>query len=109
MRMAMNDIPLNGTVKAEAVVDGQPTSIIITRRGDRVSAFINRCPHARWPLDTFDGRFLLTDDQHLICAAHTAVFHAVTGQALGGPGRGEPLVKLETQVQDNVLLISERL
>lgn len=65
--------------------------VVVLKRGDHFAAFINRCPHARWPLDTFDGRFLLTDQGDLICAAHGALFNARNGACLGGPGTGKGL------------------
>jgi nitrite reductase/ring-hydroxylating ferredoxin subunit len=71
------------------------TRAILVREQGVLRAFLNRCPHARWPLDTFDGRFLRSPDGALICAAHGALFDAVTGRCLGGPGRGEPLTVLE--------------
>ena len=79
--------------------------MIVTRRNMASGAFINLCPHARWPLDTFDGRFLFTDDGALICAAHGAVFDAISGACLGGPGEGKPLTALPvTYVGDDVII-----
>jgi len=71
--------------------------IILIRRGEEVTAFENRCPHAGWPLDTFDGRFLTTETGSLICAAHMAVFDPKTGTCLGGPGQGRGLARLTVQ------------
>jgi nitrite reductase/ring-hydroxylating ferredoxin subunit len=70
-------------------------SVIVTRKGQSTSAFLNRCPHARWPLERFDGQFLFTPDGDLMCAAHGAVFDALTGVCLGGPGTGAGLTRLE--------------
>lgn len=70
---------------------------MVIRRGDEVTAFENRCPHAGWPLDTFDGRFLTTKAGDLICAAHMAVFDARSGACLGGPGQGRGLTRLAVQ------------
>lgn len=85
---------------------GAQRRIMVIRRGDEVTAFENRCPHAGWPLDTFDGRFLTTEAGGLICAAHMAVFDARSGACLGGPGQGRSLTRLTVQAEDERWLIS---
>jgi nitrite reductase/ring-hydroxylating ferredoxin subunit len=85
---------------------GTQRRIMVIRRGDEVTAFENRCPHAGWPLDTFDGRFLTTEAGGLICAAHMAVFDARTGACLGGPGQGRSLTRLTVQADGERWLIS---
>jgi nitrite reductase/ring-hydroxylating ferredoxin subunit len=79
---------------------------MVIRRGDEMTAFENRCPHAGWPLDTFDGRFLTTEAGGLICAAHMAVFDARSGACLGGPGQGRSLTRLTVQADGEHWLIS---
>jgi nitrite reductase/ring-hydroxylating ferredoxin subunit len=90
-RLSMSDIPDGGAVSLDLSFQAGRQSVIVTRRGNKVAAFLNRCPHARWPLDTFDGRFLFTPEGALICAAHNAVFDPLSGACLGGPGQGEGL------------------
>ncbi|MFN8732634.1 MAG: Rieske (2Fe-2S) protein [Hyphomonadaceae bacterium] len=85
---------------------GTQRRIMVIRRGDEVTAFENRCPHAGWPLDTFDGRFLTTEAGGLICAAHMAVFDARTGACLGGPGQGRSLTRLTVRADGERWLIS---
>jgi nitrite reductase/ring-hydroxylating ferredoxin subunit len=87
-RIAKTNVPNGGAISLDLAFGTGRQSLIVTRRGNDLAAFINRCPHARWPLDTFDGRFLFTADGALICAAHSAIFDAMTGACLGGPGQG---------------------
>jgi nitrite reductase/ring-hydroxylating ferredoxin subunit len=82
-------------------------SIFITRRGTEFGAFLNRCPHARWPLDTFDGRFLFALDGSVICAAHGAMFDPISGHCLSGPGQGGGLCKVPLRQDVNALIIGE--
>lgn len=84
------DPPRTGAQVVEIGRDGQVWSLVVVA-GDPPRAFLNRCPHARWPLDTFDGRILRTDAGALVCAAHGAVFDARDGACLGGPGTGAGL------------------
>jgi nitrite reductase/ring-hydroxylating ferredoxin subunit len=73
--------------------------------GRAFSAFVNRCPHARWPLDRFDGTFLFTPVGDLVCAAHGASFDALTGHCLAGPGTGAPLTVVPVAEDGNWLLV----
>jgi nitrite reductase/ring-hydroxylating ferredoxin subunit len=79
--------------------------LIVIRRGDEVIAFENRCPHAGWPLDTFDGRFLTSETGGLICAAHMAVFDPKTGACLGGPGQGRGLTPVAVRSESDSWVI----
>jgi nitrite reductase/ring-hydroxylating ferredoxin subunit len=89
--ITLQQIPDGGAIGLDLAFKAGRQGVIVTRRGHAASAFINRCPHARWPLDTFDGRFLFTQGGDLICAAHGAIFDALTGKCLGGPGTGAGL------------------
>lgn len=78
--------------------------LILTRRGERVAAFHNECPHAGRRLDYAPGKFLIENDA-LICAAHGAVFGVESGHCLGGPCRGSGLRSVPVDVVDgNVCL-----
>lgn len=82
------------------------TDAILTCDGaGQPRAWLNRCPHARWPLDTFNGRFLFTDDGALICAAHGALFDTASGRCLGGPGRGEPLTAVALDLSEPAVIV----
>jgi nitrite reductase/ring-hydroxylating ferredoxin subunit len=102
--LSVFDVPDGGAISLDLTFQAGRQSVIVTRRGDSVAAFLNRCPHARWPLDTFDGRFLFTTDGALICAAHSAVFDPQTGACLGGPGQGQSLTPIETQRQGDQVI-----
>lgn len=84
------DPPRDGAGVVEIARDGIVWSLVVVP-GETPRAFLNRCPHARWPLDTFDGRILRDPGGALICAAHGAVFDAGDGACLGGPGTGTGL------------------
>jgi nitrite reductase/ring-hydroxylating ferredoxin subunit len=98
-------VPDGGAISLDMAFRGARQSVIVARRGDAFAAFINRCPHARWPLDTFDGRFLFTPEGHLICAAHSAVFDPMTGACLGGPGTGEGLAAVALSILGDEIIL----
>lgn len=92
--VSTNDIDDGGAIALDLSFKSGRQSVIVTRKGERAAAFVNRCPHARWPLERFDGQFLFTPAGDLMCAAHGALFDPLTGACLGGPGTGAGLTRL---------------
>ena len=82
---------------------GARCSLILTRRGDRIAAFRNRCPHAGYPLQRADGRILLQEGRYMVCGGHGASF-TLDGQCAGGPCNGEALERVRVEVQDGAVL-----
>jgi nitrite reductase/ring-hydroxylating ferredoxin subunit len=103
---ALSNIPEGGATEVEAEVDGEAQSLILTRRGEYVSAFFNVCPHAGRRLDWAPGRFLI-DQGHLVCAAHGATFTLDRGECVSGPCRGQALRSVAVDVEDGRVLLAE--
>ncbi|MGE0045457.1 MAG: Rieske (2Fe-2S) protein [Hyphomonadaceae bacterium] len=78
-------------------------SLLIAREGDRAFAYENTCPHARMPLDTFDGR-ALTQDGVIVCATHGACFDLRSGACVGGPARA-PLTRIAVSIENGAILM----
>lgn len=97
--IAVEDIPQASAAAVEVEIDGEPRSLILTRRGERVAAYLNLCPHAGRRLDWAPGRFLI-DAGDLVCAAHGARFDRASGACLGGPCRGAGLTAVVVSVRD---------
>jgi nitrite reductase/ring-hydroxylating ferredoxin subunit len=71
----------------------------VVRHGDRVTGFVDRCPHMGLPLaKTLDD--YLAPDGHVVCAWHGAVFDPVDGACLGGPCVGASLSAWPVDVVD---------
>jgi nitrite reductase/ring-hydroxylating ferredoxin subunit len=85
---AVKDIPDPGAISVEP---GGGADIIITRNGNVFRAYENSCPHQGTPLETFPGRFLTRDKQHLLCSTHGARFCIDDGMCISGPCKGKPL------------------
>ena len=75
--------------------------LILLRRGERVFAYHNECPHAGRNLDYAPGRFLVRDGR-ITCAVHGATFAVESGACVGGPCRNGlvpmPVVVLSGEV-----------
>lgn len=82
-------------------------SLILVRSAGRVTAYENRCPHARYPLEKLDGSVILQEGRFLVCAAHAASFRASDGAFCGGPGGSEGLTRIAVAVRDGRVVMDE--
>ncbi len=81
--------PLEDAADGEATcveVDGFP--LVILRRRDEVSAFVNACPHQYLPLNYKSDRLLSADGAIIRCSNHSAGFDAMTGEGVEGLALG---------------------
>jgi len=110
----MNDAPARALCRLDDIPDGDaigvnvPSSsggfdLILLRRGERVFAYHNECPHAGRNLDWSPGRFLVRDGR-IVCAAHGATFAVESGACLGGPCRNG-LVAVPIELCDGEVLL----
>ncbi|TBR36923.1 MULTISPECIES: Rieske (2Fe-2S) protein [Dyella] len=93
----LDELTEGEAIAVDAVLPDGPENLIIIRRGERVHAYMNICPHAGRRLDWAPGKFLLKNDI-LVCAAHGASFQAQDGLCVGGPCRGEHLRSVAVRV-----------
>ena len=80
--------------------------VIVVRSNGLIRGYLNSCPHAGTPLETFDGRILDRNDPGvLVCSTHGARFAVETGECIKGPCKGRFLRTVALQVgQDWVSL-----
>lgn len=63
----------------------------VVRRGELLAGYVDRCPHASWPLSPLDDRFLTRDSDHILCSGHGALFDLADGACVSGPCMGARL------------------
>jgi nitrite reductase/ring-hydroxylating ferredoxin subunit len=63
----------------------------VVRRGELVAGYVDRCPHASWPLAALDDRFLTRTGEHILCSGHGALFRLEDGGCVAGPCMGQRL------------------
>lgn len=86
-------------------IDGDAyATLIVTRSGDHIAAFRNRCPHAAYPLQRADGRIVVQEGRYLVCGAHGASFTLTDGACAGGPCNGDGLERVAIEVRDGLVL-----
>jgi nitrite reductase/ring-hydroxylating ferredoxin subunit len=74
--------------------------LLVARRGERLSAYENRCPHRGTTLDWAPDRFMTEDSTHLQCATHGARFRVEDGVCVYGPCVGQALTPLVIECVD---------
>jgi nitrite reductase/ring-hydroxylating ferredoxin subunit len=106
--IALARIEDGGFAEVEATLDGDAESLILHRDGTAVRAWLNVCPHAGRRLDWAPGKFLLSKEGWLVCAAHGASFELVGGECVAGPCRGQSLRAVAVMVRDGEVALADR-
>jgi len=96
---AFSAIP-DGVTSAWAVIDsrGISRSVFIVRRGSSLTALDSTCTHAGCVV-------ALASRDEMRCGCHGAVFDAVSGVSLGGPGGLAPLARLGVSKRGDTVFI----
>jgi nitrite reductase/ring-hydroxylating ferredoxin subunit len=100
------DVPDGGARVIDAAHADAP--VIVVRRGARVWAYANRCPHFSVPLDFEPGRVSCYRAQVLMCAHHSALFRFEDGHCIEGPCAGASLDALKVEVDVNAWVVLMR-
>ena len=79
--------------------------IILTRRGDRIAAFRNKCPHAGYAAQRADGRIVLQQGAYR-SAAHMAQASRSTRRLRGGPCNGEALERIAIVIRGGAICVA---
>jgi nitrite reductase/ring-hydroxylating ferredoxin subunit len=72
----------------------------VVRRHGAVQGWIDRCPHAGFPLAMLPDRYLTREGDLILCASHGALFRPDDGLCLGGPCAGKSLFPWPVTVAD---------
>jgi Ferredoxin subunits of nitrite reductase and ring-hydroxylating dioxygenases len=89
-------------------VGDREARIILVQTQKGVVGYINRCPHARAPLDWVGGKFLNPDGTLLRCALHGALFILENGRCVSGPCRGQSLMPFPVVAKNDAVYAGMR-
>jgi nitrite reductase/ring-hydroxylating ferredoxin subunit len=87
----LDDLPVHG---AKGFVWRLTTAIFqgfIVRDDDVLHGYVDRCPHAGWPMSVLPDRYLTKDGSFVLCSSHGALFEKDTGKCIAGPCIGDRL------------------
>lgn len=79
-------------------------SLFVIRRGNRVFAWANACPHRGYegsPMAWRRDAYLNADRSRIVCSSHGAQFDIQTGECLSGPCPGQALEPVTVQLEDD--------
>jgi nitrite reductase/ring-hydroxylating ferredoxin subunit len=79
----------------------------VVRKGDQVFGYVDRCPHAGFPLAQELDRYLTRDGDLIMCSWHGALFRPHDGLCVGGPCGGARLTPWPVEVADGVVRTAE--
>lgn len=86
-----------------------PHSVFVIRRGSRVYAYRNRCPHTGAPLNWQGDNFLSLDRSLIQCSLHGAQFRIEDGVCVWGPCIRQRLAALRVVIEHgSIVLLSDR-
>jgi nitrite reductase/ring-hydroxylating ferredoxin subunit len=102
----VEEVPVEGTLRCEALDGRRGTEFILRREDDTVFAWRNSCPHEPdVPLDPGGGA--IVTDEHVVCHKHGAQFERGDGFCTSGPCRGKALDEIEVTVRDDDVYLSD--
>lgn len=74
-------------------------TVFVVRRGNKVHAYVDICPHyGTTPLPWKKNAYLTGDGQHIFCSAHGAIFDIETGACVLGPCLGQSLTSVQVAI-----------
>jgi nitrite reductase/ring-hydroxylating ferredoxin subunit len=95
---ALDDVP-DGSGRIFSFGEGKAAfGIVVLRDGERVTAYVNLCPHFWIPLNVHEHP--ATFRKHVLCANHYAAFRFSDGYCVEGPCEGSSLEPLPLVVRD---------
>jgi nitrite reductase/ring-hydroxylating ferredoxin subunit len=94
----LDDLPDGGSRGFDPQRRGQD-SVLIVRRGQQLQAYADSCPHHGTPMAWRKDAYLDAAGQHIVCAAHGALFEIDTGRCVLGPCLGDHLTPLPLTLQ----------
>jgi nitrite reductase/ring-hydroxylating ferredoxin subunit len=99
-------LPDPGAIVVRVSAEDAWGAVILTRRGDVVSAFRNKCPHAGYPLQHANGRVIVQEGRFIVCSAHGASYVLDSGACAGGPCNGDGLERIAIVVRDGAVFLA---
>jgi naringenin degradation protein FdeD len=81
--------------------------MFVVRTKNGCTAYVNACPHAFTPLETFTDKFLTRKKDQILCTTHGALFNLEDGFCTSGPCAGKSLVTIPIHIKDGALVIAK--
>lgn len=99
------DLDASGAKEFRVGAGDWPLRGFVVRHGERITAYLNRCPHAGHPLNLAPDRFLTPDGRLILCNSHGALFAPGSGVCVSGPCAGRSLQAIPVRVVDDAVML----
>ena len=96
----LSDI-IEGQAKQFSFPDQPDKHFLIVRRGTKVWAYLNMCPHMGVELQWQNDKFMSLDGCQIQCSMHGALFNIHNGRCTWGPCLHRQLSPVEIVCEDN--------
>lgn len=96
----LTDIPEGAARAFDPLDEGQP-SMFIVRRGDRLYAYRDRCPHQGTRMAWRRDGYLNGARNRIVCYGHGAEFDIESGRCVYGPCPGQALESVNLRVSES--------
>ena len=100
-------LPDGGSKGLTLPAEAGGSECFVVRKGERIFAYINRCPHTGAPLDWSPDQFLDADGSYIICAMHGALFEIETGRCIYGPCVNHSLEPLSVSLAGGMIMLKK--
>ena len=101
----LSDIEDGNSAAFTADFDGKSNMVLAVRNGERVTVYLNSCPHTGAPLDLKTGQFLNLEKNYIICSTHGALFKIEDGYCISGPCRSSSLEAVPVTIKNGDVLL----
>ena len=75
----------------------------VVRKDGETAGWVDRCPHAGFPIAMELDRYLTPDGSLIMCGWHGAVFEPISGACVGGPCAGGKLTPWPVTVTNGIV------
>lgn len=82
-----------------------PFKGFVVRNGDSVYAYQNVCMHVGHALNWQPDDFLTTDEKHIVCASHGALYEIDSGVCVAGPCPGKVLRSVPVEIRSGEVIV----
>ena len=84
-----------------------PLRGFLVRIGNEAWAYVNRCPHSRFPLNSVPHKFLTSGGELILCSMHGALFDRRTGFCIAGPCAGQSLSAVPVKIEAGFVMLAD--
>lgn len=85
---------------------GKRFGLLVSRHGDTVVAYVNRCAHFGVPLSETERHLIVTPGERITCNVHYARYHWQDGSCASGDCDGEPLLPVALRIEQGQIYIA---